>query len=198
MKLCKVKNCDNKIIVKGYCNKHYQQWYDHRKILERTPFDKNKIINYDNYLEIYLYSGKGEQKEIARTKIDKDNLDKIKNYKWSLSNKYVINVKNEIFLHQLILGKKEGYEIDHINHDKLDNRKQNLRFVTRSQNMMNNKTKGYYWCKRDKRWVVNICINYKSIYLGNFKNEQDAILIRKKAEQKYFGEFAYNYGKNNS
>lgn len=193
MRICKVKGCDNKHYSRGYCNKHYLQLKQNNKILKRTRFDKNEIIDCGDYYEICLYSGQGEQKEIAKTKIDKDDLDKVENYKWNLSgNGYIINNKNKIYLHQLILGKKKGYIIDHINHNTLNNRKQNLRYCTYSQNHMNTKAKGYTWNKKNKRWQVYIQKKYKFIYLGSFLNEQQAIIIRKKAEKKYFREFTYN------
>ena len=154
----------------------------------QTP---NEIINCGDYYEIVLYNNKSE--EIARAKINKDNLVKVKQYKWYLSYGYARTVKDKktLKLHQLILGKKEGFDVDHINHDILDNRKQNLRHCTRSQNQMNQKCKGYFWHKRDKRWVAKITINQKTINLGSFKNEKDAIKVRRKAELKYFKEFAY-------
>jgi len=41
--------------------------------------------------------------------------------------------------------------------------------------------------------MAQIVINYKHVYLGEFKNKQNAINTRKNAEQKYFGEYAYNH-----
>ena len=196
MKICKVEKCENKIKVKGYCNRHIQQIDRHGKILERTKFDKNEIINCSNYYEVVLYSGLGEQEEIARTKIDKDDLEKIKNYKWYLNDSnYVIsnNVNGKkARLHQLILGKKKGLITDHKNTDRLDNRKRNLRFVTKSQNGMNRKNvKGYCWNKKNKNWNAYIMINCKKIFLGCFENKKNAIIVRRQAEKKFFGEFAY-------
>jgi len=200
-KKCKVKNCDNKqkYLVKGYCSKHYHQMKKYGKILNRCSSDKNKIINYKNYCKICLYNRQNQ--EIKKTKIDLDDINKIKNYKWCFDNNYAgtkINNKT-IRLHQLILGKKQGYEIDHKNHDTFDNRKQNLRFATKSQNGMNKKiTKnnisgyvGVFWINREQRWTARIIINQKYIHLGLFNNKQDAINSRKQAEKKYFGEFAY-------
>jgi hypothetical protein len=197
-KVCKVKNCNNSSYYKkgganGFCNKHQSQIYQYKKILKRTKFDINEVIDCGNYREICLYNVK--HKEIGRALIDKKDLDKIKGYKWCLNNfGYVMTIKNKkiILLHHLILGKPlRGYNIDHINHNTLDNRKQNLRFVTYSQNSMNRKSKGYIWVKDVKKWKVQIYINHKQITLGYFINEQNAINARKKAEQKYFGEFAY-------
>ena len=150
MKLCKVKGCQNKIYCKDYCNKHHRQILKHGKILKRVAREKNKFIDCGCYCEIILYKGLSEQKEVARTKIDKEDLDKVKNYKWGLNHNYVatrIN-KRHIYLHQFILGKREGLVIDHINTNKLDNRKQNLRHCTNSQNLQNSKIRGYTWNKK--------------------------------------------------
>lgn len=112
-----------------------------------------------------------------------------------------------MFLHHLVMGIskiKKGYYVDHINHQpryehKIDNRKQNLRIVTPSQNTMNsnirsnNKTKvtGVYYDKSRKKWKANIKINYKTISLGRFDNFENAVIARKKAEKEYFGEYAF-------
>ena len=200
-KKCKVEGCNNSSYYKsggkcGYCGKHQCQFYKHGKILERTLYDINEIIDCGDYYEICLYKGKGEQKEVARTKIDKEDLNKVKNYKWGFDGngyaKMWIN-KKTFRLHQLIMGKKEGYEVDHINHDTLDNRKQNLRFTTGLENCHNKKVKGYSWDKKNNKWRVDIGVNGKHINLGRFNNKQNAINIRRNAEKKYFGDFAYNY-----
>jgi len=82
---------------------------------------------------------------IGTTKIDNNDFEKIAvhNWYWSFRSNgargYIRSGTNHISLHQLIMGKKAGYEIDHINRDVLDNRKTNLRFVTHSQNIINAK-----------------------------------------------------------
>jgi hypothetical protein len=195
-KKCVVEKCINENYRRGYCNRHYWQFKKYGKSI-RTMHDQNEIIDCSDYYEICLYSGQsGDQKEIARTKIDKDCLFKIKNYKWGLDGDGYANGggdgKKHIRLHRLIIGEPiEGHTIDHINHDILDNRKQNLRFVTYCQNGWNRKAKGYSWDNKRKRFHASIMANHKKIFLGWFKNEEDAIQIRKKAEVKYFGQFAY-------
>jgi len=180
---------------KMLCLKHYRQMREYGKILERTRFDKNEIIDCGEYCEICIYSGLGEQIEIVRAKIDKDDLEKVKQYKWCLSGKYIVTrYKNkQLRLHQLIMGIKKGFDIDHRNHDKLDNRKQNLRHCTRSQNLMNKmNVRGITWDKNRSKWIAQINVNYKHIYLGRFEKEEDALKARKQAEIKYFREFAFN------
>ena len=87
----------------------------------------------------------------------------------------------------------KGYELDHINHIKSDNRLVNLREVTHLENtknarmMKNNKSNftGVSFHKRDKIWQASICVNYKDIYLGSFNTKEEAIKARLTAEEKY-------------
>ena len=64
--------------------------------------------------------------------------------------------------------------IDHINGNPLDNRIENLRCVTNQENQFNTKAKGYSWDKSRNKWQALIKINYKTIHLGSFVNEEDA------------------------
>lgn len=103
-----------------------------------------------------------------------------------------------IYMHHIILPPKDGYEIDHKNGNGLDNRRKNLRFVTRSQNHANigktlgrsSKFKGVYKDKRINKWVSRIKVNQKNIYLGSFKNEKDAARVYNKYAVKFFGDFS--------
>ena len=99
------------------------------------------------------------------------------------------------------------YDVDHINHNIKDNRKLNLRIVTRSQNNMNrsiqsNNTSGVTgvcYSKRLNKWNVRITVNKKTFNLGWFSDYNEAVAVRKEAEIKYFGEYRYkvNEGKIN-
>lgn len=134
---------------------------------------------------------------------DMDDYDKIKNYAWyeSTSNTtyhivrtYDMQNKLEIKMHQLLVGKY----CDHADRNALNNRKYNLRIATFQENARNrskyknNKSgfTGVVWNQRHKKWESTIGVDYKKIYLGKFKNKQDAIRTRLEAEAKYFGEFA--------
>lgn len=137
---------------------------------------------------------------------DKEDYDLVKNYCWDIndSNGYVktidrINNTGKLYLHRLIMGckKHDGTTIDHINRNRIDCRKSNLRFVTRCQNNMNagirsdntSGVKGVYWNKRNNKWVARITVNKQDIILGNFDNLDDAEKARKNGEEKYFGEY---------
>ena len=93
---------------------------------------------------------------------------------------------------------ENNLDVDHINHDGLDNRKENLRICTRSQNMMNQRVyknnksgyKGVYWHKANSYWVSQIRKNKKSIYLGYFKDKTVAAKAYNKAALEIFGKYA--------
>jgi hypothetical protein len=129
---------------------------------------------------------------------DEDYVEVIK-YKWWLDSDYVrgwVN-GNQTRLHNFIMGENDGMEVDHINRNGLDNRRCNLRFVTRSQNSMNrdankNGTSKYKGVRllRQKYWTAQIKLKGKNIHLGNFKSELLAAEAYDKAAKKYFGEYA--------
>jgi len=188
MKICKVKNCKRKHNSHGYCSKHGHQIQRHGKLLKRTIYDKNEIIKYSDYAEIILYNRKCE--EVARAKIDLDNVEKVKKHKWTIKNTGHV-ASNKIYLHIFILGKKENFIIDHKNYNPLDNRKQNLRYCTHQQNIMNKPSDGYCFNKINNNWRAYIMVNSKQISLGTHKTRKGAIKARCEGEKKYFKEFAY-------
>lgn len=101
-------------------------------------------------------------------------------------------------LHRLAVfyttGEWPTTDVDHINRDRSDNRWSNLRVVTHAQNHQNravgraNKSgsRGVCWAANDRRWRASITVGGKSVYLGNFKEKEDAIAAREHAERKMF------------
>ena len=97
-------------------------------------------------------------------------------------------------LHHFILPKKEGLTIDHINQNPLDNRRCNLRYITKSENSINSKIpitntsgyKGVSWNKKRKKWEAYITINQIKKNLGCFIEIEDASNAYKEALEKYF------------
>lgn len=80
-----------------------------------------------------------------------------------------------ILMHRQILATPNDKEVDHINHNTLDNRKCNIRNVSGSVNAHNRQgVRGYTWHKRKKKWMAAIKLNGKSIFLGYFDNELKA------------------------
>lgn len=193
--ICYIEGCNNKLYAKCLCRKHYDKMRNYGNPLHRTKNDKNKIILHNDFAEIELLNT-GHY-----AIIDLEDVDKIKQYKWyEKDNGYVaavINKKN-INLHIFLLGKNSKYEmIDHKDRNPLNNRKTNLRYVSRIQNSTNkniqsNNTSGVVgvsWHKQHKKWYASITVNKKTIFLGLFDNLDDAKKCRIQAEQKYFGEY---------
>lgn len=181
MKLCKVEGCTNKHCAKGLCSKHYRQYKKYGRILDRTIFDKNEIIEYEDYAEIIIRNKHHE--EIARTIIDLEDMDKVKSIKWSIDKEgYIRNTKVGL-LHRFLIDAPNGKVVDHTNHNKLDNRKVNLRVCTQQQNIRNmNKQrrdtssiyKGVSYHKQKNKWSVQIYINNKIKYIGCYESEEEA------------------------
>jgi hypothetical protein len=103
-----------------------------------------------------------------------------------------------IYMHRLIVNIPEGKEVDHVNRDKLDNRKSNLRICTHSENQMNVKAKsnnssgykGVHWSSKYKKWIATIYKNGKQIYIGNFCDAETAAHAYDSAAEKLHGDFA--------
>lgn len=108
-----------------------------------------------------------------------------------------ISYKKTSTFHRFLLGGKPGLEIDHINGDRLDNRRSNLRFSSRSENARNSKPHKGSLSKFKGvsilcgKWFAQIYLNKKNVYLGSFKSEKDAALAYNKKAKEEFGEFAY-------
>lgn len=136
--------------------------------------------------------------------IDKEDLEKVSTYKWHVEkSRKTINYAQTslpgktLRLHRLIM--QSDLQIDHINHNGLDNRKCNLRTCTNAENNRNKKTNfnpksGYTGIRYNEKcnsYYVRIMVNKKKISLGHYKSLEDALAARKAGEIKYFGEYSY-------
>lgn len=179
---------DGKIV----CNKHYKQYKKHGKFMDnspRTQRDKNEIIVVGKVSYICLYNKQYEV--IDKAIIDTEDIDKVKNIKWRIDcNGYAINnSKTSIFMHRVVLGVNS--EVDHINGNRLDNRKANLRLTNHSLNQMSVNYKGVYRSENGEKWIAKIKINQKQLHLGTFAIKEEAEYARWLAESLLFKEYAY-------
>jgi len=157
-------------------------------------FMKNKYEVRGDKVAIFL---KHMDMEQSITIINKDDLEKAKSIKgrWCArldkknNSPYVVHMgplregKRETFrLHRLIMNCPEGMVVDHINHDTLDNTKENLRVVTYAENCQNismrksNKSgyRGVSWSKDTNKWRVTARINGKIEHFGLYEDVEQA------------------------
>lgn len=187
--------------IKGnpLCNKHYNQIKKYGHPLDNNPrtiYDPNDYTIFGDITAIKFYDVYGNYTGAAL--INTEDLDKVRQFKWSISNSgYASNrPKNCKTTHmsRLIMGLTDpNLFIDHINHDKLDNRKANLRIVTKSQNAMNTDlyNPGCNYNAPTGKWIANIKLDQRMYNLGSFEYENQAAFVRWCAEKIIFGEYAF-------
>lgn len=140
--------------------------------------------------------------------VDDDDYYILKMYSWyktdlGYARTSFIEKGKKVYLtmHKEIMRPQNGLVVDHINGNRLDNRKENLRVCTQQQNTWNkapmknkkySKVAGVTYCKDHSRWRAGIWENGKLKLIGYYKNESDAISARVEYAKKLHGEFFRN------
>lgn len=191
--ICIIYGCNRKYVGNGYCRKH---WYrkglywdplislqsDHRPAV--IDWDIAKIPLWVNAKDWYAIV----DKEFAY--LDRYNRHVSMGYCTRKKSKWMSNEK----IHHAIIWKPPQWLVtDHINRDKLDNRKENLRHCTISDNIINtglwkNNTTWCKWISKTGSWAYHAYINNigKRINLWLYKDINDAIAARMQWELKYW------------
>ena len=139
-----------------------------------------------------------------KAKVDKADLLLVSGFEWRLlKTGYVCAQRGRmyLYLHRLIAGAGEDEVIDHINRDPLDNRRNNLRIATRSQNSANRRAdvrkvgkystyKGVSFDKSRGCWFAYIHYQGKTRSLGRWADEHEAAEAYNRAALETWGEFA--------
>lgn len=174
-----------------------EKFNDKPWMIERNKKEKKKYNEYDLSGEYGTGYASNTHHQFY---FDLEDYDKIKDVCWHENSKGYLcgRYKNNktIKMHQLIMDDKH---IDHMNHNTLDNRKQNLRksndlLNSRNRSLPSNNTSGYKgvsWKKREQKWAAYITIYGKQKELGLYDDINEAIEARRKADDKYFGEWSY-------
>lgn len=159
-----------------------------------------KYNNYDLSCDVGIgYFANGES-----FYFDLEDYDRIKDFYWENNHGYAVAKKYHndtieyIYMHRFLIGAQDDYIVDHIDRNRVNNVKNNLRLTNSSGNAKNasiakNNTSGFTGVTYDRRrnqWIAQITVNYQNKSIGEYVAKEDAIKARLEAEKKYFGEFA--------
>ena len=196
-KICAV--CGGKVSahINGvpYCNKHYCKVKQYGSAEGHPRKSTNKFEIDGDVLKITTAKG-------CEILADAEEIEKLEKYSWCVSAQgyAVANIKGKVVkMNRYILGLDNcvGKFVDHINRNKLDNRKVNLRFCTPKENARNisvakNSKSQILGVRKTKhgKFNVRIVADGKEHHIGNFETIEEAIMARQKAEIKYHGKFA--------
>jgi hypothetical protein len=131
--------------------------------------------------------------------VDDEDYEWLVQWKWLYtSGGYAARRTKKIYMHREIMHTPSGMYTDHINGNKLDNRKCNLRICTNTENTRNQKMhknnnsgyKGISWSQRNKKWGVSVWEENKHNWLGYFSSPVEAAKVYDKKAAELFGEFA--------
>jgi hypothetical protein len=138
--------------------------------------------------------------------VNEQDFDKINQYKWSSifcgKAKFPYAISSHfgkiVYMHRIVIDAKSDQLVDHIDGNGLNNSRENLRFVTSSQNNMNQSKrsdntsghKGISWCPDREKYQVYVNIDRKRKSLGRYKTIEEAIYVRDQAAKSHYGEYA--------
>ena len=188
--------------------------YQRQRETKRSKYGNKIVEEHDDWVRIDISTPEHPN---CYTDLDRDfwelykssNLGRIYAWKGRDTSSYIyagttdLDTKDTILLHKIILPVEDCMLVDHKTHgtmNYIDNRRANLRPVTYSQNSINTKKRsksgitGVYFHDGSRVWQSYITINHHRINLGWFAEDdlEGAITARKKAEELYFGEYAYD------
>ena len=202
----------NKTLHKMLCKRHAGQIYlfgeitNPSKHRERKQYRKNEIIIEGDTAKIKMINKKGE---INYAIIDLEDIERISIHCWHVSGTGYAEAgfnKQTVLMHRYILDYNEKFDVDHINRNKLDNRKSNLRIVTRQENAVNKEPGGVCYKKDKKKYLAYVDRYGKRFSAGYHGTYEDARIAweaklkeiedKKEIYEKEFQEKTNKAGKN--
>lgn len=196
---CVFTGCNKKRIARGLCHGHYKQNQLGKELYPlRKNWGKGAPIRQVVRLGDLCYVPLGPEENNEWAVCDWEQAELVGQFNWCKGSHYAVQ-RDAVVMHKLIVGVDEG-QYDHINRDKYDNRLSNLRPATTGQNSANtvktsrptsSRFKGVCFTKKNQLWRARITVNTKEVFLGYFKEEEDAGKAYNDAALKFWGEFAW-------
>lgn len=220
-RICDADGCGDPVLARGWCSKHYQQVRRNEMRKGSAPCSVCGMsflalsgllchtykLHPEAYLELFVSRPVLLRWSVPSVVVvplacgggalvDEDDLTIVSGRRWTIRNSrfpYAVT-SNGLKLHRLLMGERDGYEVDHRNGDTLDNRRANLRWATRQQNLANlgpkrncrSRYKGVSWSTVAKMWQVQVAAKG----VGYFRDEVDAARAYDTAALEKWGEFA--------
>ena len=135
--------------------------------------------------------------------VSQEDFDSLSVYGWSVTKtgyaKRTVSTKGRkvsVYMHREVCSAPSSMDVDHKNRNRLDNRRENLRPCTRSQNLANQpprrgRYKGVCFSGRENRWRATSQVDGKQVHIGYYDNAEDAAMAYDSVATRHFGEFAY-------
>lgn len=189
---CSIEGCTELHSTKGYCQSHYDKWRLHGDPLGgRQPV---YIEDWESCLAVHLSGDLGDGKI---TLVSPEDRNVVEGHAWWLNAGGYAMCKiddEQVLLHRLILGLEphNPLQCDHINGERLDNRRENLRIVTYEQNMQNKKPWGksghrsVFFDEKKKLYRVVVVKDGKHHSGGRHKLLEDAIAAARTLRESLF------------
>jgi hypothetical protein len=151
---CTIEGCDSPHEARGWCKKHYDRWAWHGDPLALSRRDPSVVEERDNHLAVHLGGKWAEEDGGVVALVSLEDRSLVEGRSWWMTADDYVECKIDgsgVSMHRFILRLKRGdpRQGDHINGNRLDNRRENLRIVTFEQNMQNKKV----WAKSGHRNV---------------------------------------------
>lgn len=197
--LCSVEFCDGRYYGSGFCYKH---WKRNRKygdplaaaFIPKKAHEK-KVLLRDACALVEATRG-------GFVMIDRQDVEKVGQYAWHLTRHgghAAARIDGKIVLmHRFLMNPPKGMQVDHINHNTLDNRRSNLRTCSGAENSKNTRShagsssvfKGVWWNKEKGKWSCQIAIGNRKKHIGHFLTEEAAARAYDAKAKQLFGGFA--------
>ena len=150
----------------------------------------NIINHFPHYSEIVTVKGQ-------HITVDPVDIMTVAKHSWHITSRGYVATRIDgkmVYMHRLQMNPPSGLQVDHLDRNKLNNCRDNLRIVTNQQNQFNRPlnannssgVNGVYWNSQCQKWCVQITIDGKTIYGGLFDDLQDAAKKRKALEEIHY------------
>jgi len=199
---CSIDGCRQVATAKTYCRKHYLRNKKYGDPLHRTTHDPNKIIISGKIAVIQMYDKNCEKTKQAI--IDSDDVKKVLGIKWkfkaSNGGAHGSSGRGTFYILSRFIMDCDNKDliVDHINFDRLDNRKSNLRICSVEESLRYRRIlketqtgmKGVRFNKNGKRYIASINPKSGFKYLGVYDSIDEAARAYNNAAMEHYGEFA--------